>query len=311
MKKPKAKLLTRSLRIQDSRYIGDHTYKCGHRVPIFEVSSVHALNQLIGHAKFNNSTYGSILYRGECRLYETLIPSLFRNCSRVSNKASQLTRILNKIMADNKMCNNLKLDLEDTIVAKAKTEGLLQHYGIPTRYLDVVDNHWVALWMGLHESKLYGKRPGYYHYTKRELPLGQIAEGLPLLSESLYQYIVLIAVPYSSDDKRDGVICADRFICVDLRQSLPSVFLRPHAQHGLVVRKKLTQELTPSDYDMATEVVGILKVRIDIAGQWLGSGDLLTQDNLFPPPSYDQGYEILLMRDDLFDSFMFRIAKYV
>ena len=87
--------------------------------------------------------------------------------------------------------------------------------------------------------------------------------------------------------------------------------LRPHAQHGLIVRKKVTTPCTPESYDMASSVVGIIQIRIDRVKEWIGTGALLTQDNLFPAPAYDYGYDLLLQRGDLFEEEEFQIAKFV
>lgn len=51
---------------------------------------------------------------------------------------------------------------------------------------------------------------------------------------------------------------------------------------------------------MSSQVIGILRVRVDRVKKWLGDGELLSQANLFPPPTSDYGYDILLSRDDLF-----------
>jgi len=108
-----------------------------------------------------------------------------------------------------------------------------------------------------------------------------------------------------------GIGESKEYITVDLRQALPSVFLRPHAQHGLIVRKKVTTPCTPESYDMASSVVGIIQIRIDRVKEWIGTGALLTQDNLFPAPAYDYGYDLLLQRGDLFEEEEFQIAKFV
>ena len=62
-------------------------------------------------------------------------------------------------------------------------------------------------------------------------------------------------------------------------------------------------------YDMSSQVIGILSVRIDKAAEWLGQGSLLTEQNLFPSPSIDQGYNTLLMHSDIF-THPFEIRKY-
>lgn len=68
---------------------------------------------------------------------------------------------------------------------------------------------------------------------------------------------------------------------------------------------------TVEKYDIATEVVGVIRIRIDRVFQWLGNGKLLTQENLFPAPGYDTGYDVWLQRTDIFTTNEFKIAKYI
>jgi hypothetical protein len=77
-----------------------------------------------------------------------------------------------------------------------------------------------------------------------------------------------------------------------LRIACPSIFLRPHAQHALLFRKKggLTQR--PTDY--AAQVRGIIRADLANALAWLGDGKTLGSHSLFPPAFYDNRYQILL-----------------
>ena len=126
----------------------------------------------------------------------------------------------------------------------------------------------------------------------------------------MYQYILLVALPYANSSLHDGVSHSENFVEIDLRQALPSFFIRPHAQHGIVAKKKIVECKKSDDYDMATQVCAIFRIRIDRAALWIGSGDMLTQENLFPPPAYDGGYDRLLMRNDIFGVNQFEIARY-
>jgi hypothetical protein len=212
------------------------------------------------------------------------------------------------------MIKDLKLDKNDADNQRYKVEGMLQHYGIPTRFIDVVDNHWVSLWMGLYKALRLKQHNEYYHYTQRSIPVSDIAKCTGTSGDDLYQYILLMAVPFSKKRSYSGVQTSEDYIEVDLRQALPSVFLRPHAQHGLVLRRKVHGHDTgrsAEDYDMATTVIGIIKVRIDSVREWIGTGTLLTQDNLFPPPGYDYGYDLLLTRTDLFEGSGYSITRYI
>ena len=285
-------LLNKNLRLQGSKYIGDYKFDCKNEVPVFEISTIHALNQIIGHAKFNNNNYGTIYYRGERRLHDSIIPSLYREGTHVYVKNAGINKLLKEIRNQEKKHDNFKLS-GNVEFDNYKLEGCLQHYGISTRFIDVVDNHWVALWMGLNTPQKLGKKHGYIRYTPREIPFIKTMKGQVINEENLYQYILLIAIPNSREHNTHiGITRTEKFVSIDLRQALPSVFLRPHAQHGIVVRKRCDSNCA-ADFDIATEVIGILKIRIDYATEWLGDGLLLSQDNLFPPAAFDQGLEIL------------------
>lgn len=319
-KKIKPKRLNLPVRLSDrlsingTKFVEGYHFSCGNIVPIYEVDTVHAFNQLIGHAKFNNQAYGNVFYRGECKLHEALKPSLFRNAKNVDKPTERISQLIQKIIDDPHLKRELKVDGQAFDVARHKVEGLLQHYGIPTRFIDVVDNHWIALWMGLNRAGKVKQLSQYYHYTERTIPFVELAKNATINDEDLFQYVLLIAVPFSERRVLNGIQTSSDYIEVDLRQALPSIFLRPHAQHGLVLRRKVHNDdlcKGTDAYDMAPSVIGIIKIRIDRVHEWIGTGELLTQNNLFPPPAYDYGYDLLLMRGDLFDKTDFSVARYV
>ena len=68
--------------------------------------------------------------------------------------------------------------------------------------------------------------------------------------------------------------------------------MRPHAQHGLLFRNLGKPGGCGSDY--SSSIVGILRFDLADALDWLDNGNLLDTHPLFPPVSYDSGYEILL-----------------
>ena len=308
------KVLPTTLTINGTRYIENYQFSCGNSVPIYEVLTVHGFTQLIGHAKFNNQSYGNIYYRGECKIHDSLKPSLFRTVKKIDPANIRLMSLVQKVINDERMKNELKLSQNDFETDKVKVEGMLQHYGVPTRFIDVVDNHWVALWMGLNKADKPKQICQYYHYIERQVPLIELADGRIAGDDEIFQYVLLLAVPFSNHRTFTGIQISNNYIEVDLRQALPSIFLRPHAQHGLVIRRKVHDTDASKGveaYDLAPIVVGIIKIRIDRVKQWIGTGELLTQNNLFPPPAYDYGYDLLLKRSDLFDDSVFEIARYI
>lgn len=327
-------------------------FQNGPQVPIYEVSTASSLNQLIGFAKFINRDYGEVYYRGVNKIFNTVLPSLMRK--RKSGKARDLVRLISTLYSKEQFRNTLKLELpvpnpgmssderskfKQTLNRNNQyiIEGVLQHYSGSTRFLDIVDNHWVALWMGMHEYEELGKGKSFCRYKKRVIPqvdymerlatsfsedkvptissAEEIAKALMVTSEELkkyYMYILLIAAPNDMNEQKPGSFENDDFALVDLRKALPSFFIRPHAQHAYVIKR--TDKKTASEYDLSSQVVGIIKIRVDKADEWLGNGALLTQSNLFPPPAIDGGYYSLLeyYNDEITEiSDIFRIKEYL
>lgn len=175
-------ILTRKNTAEGCEFIKDFTFRTGHTVPLYDISTTGALNQLIGHAKVANSQYGNVYYRGVDSLYDNVMPSLMRK--RTSGSCDDLHSVLKAVCEDEYFHNSLKL--RDTIVPQSQqdfennkritrynkycVEALLQHYAGSTRFLDVVDNHWVALWMGAHHFHFHGKGGSSAKYRKGNCP---------------------------------------------------------------------------------------------------------------------------------------------
>ena len=134
-------------------------FRNGVEVPMYEVSTISGFNQLIGFSKLVNRDYGEVYYRGVNKVFDNVLPSLMR--ARTSGDARDLKQVINKLYSNNKFRETLKLSrpvlnnrlspgensiLKNTINRNNKyiIEGVLQHYSGSTRFLDIVDNHWVA-----------------------------------------------------------------------------------------------------------------------------------------------------------------------
>lgn len=294
-----------------------YEFRSGHKVPIYEVFSVYGFNRLVGYLKYLNRTFGNVYSRGQCELYDSLIPSLYREKNDLQVEDKKIDILVNRFFNDNKLLQDLNLDVTNRELSRCRIEGVLQHYGATTSFLDVVDNHWVALWMGLNRYIVKEQIDKYAEYVERTIPIIEKISGDSDWSQDkwekeIYQYVLLIAVPYSYSPSVDGISITNDIIEIDLRKSLPSTFLRPHAQHGLVIKKNVNSSLRKSeDYDLSTNVVAIIRIRIDRAKEWIGNGELLTQDNLIPPPGYDLGYDLLLSKNTLFNNSALKITKYM
>lgn len=164
-------------------------------------------------------------------------------------------------------------------------EPILQHYGLKTRWLDVVDNVWIALWFACHSAHAFGHHSEYLHFETR-VPRH-------LKDDERFAYIILLESASTPDGKLGpGCFKDENSVTIDLRVAAPSQFVRPHAQHGLVVKALDAQGRAPLDFTPL--LAGVIRVDLEDALDWLGSGGLLSVHALFPPPPYDYGYQEIL-----------------
>lgn len=118
------------------------------------------------------------LFRGQARLHHGLVPSLFRGRSRQQTQSAGVAEsrgIIREAVA--------QAGLFDSFFDAAFHEPLLQHYGLKTTWLDLVDNVWVALWFACHNALSNPKTPRYLHFKRRNF----FREGSPS-----YVYILMV-----------------------------------------------------------------------------------------------------------------------
>lgn len=237
--------------------------------PVFEIASIHDLIRLIGYAKHLNREE-IVLLRGQTKLYQTLTPSLLR----CKNNYSKILKKYKKLISSFQIAGYQKAD-------KLEFEAVLQHYGIKTPHLDLVDNVWVALWFATHsaDSKSYG--PYWcinYHVSNEE-----------------YSYILMLASDASigagATESVPGISVGKATTLIDLRRCSSSRILRPHAQHAYILSG--TGGVIK---DYSRFVVGVAKIPTELGLDWVGRNSLLCTESLFPPATCDSGYGKLLER---------------
>lgn len=269
-----SRLLTRTIR--NSTAVTD--VASGARV--FHVSDPHALVQAAGYLKYIHGLEGKhVFYRGQAGYYNALQPSMvrgYKTANAQNKRTAALARAIKLARAKAPILGNLP---EPVI------EPLLQHYGLRTSWIDLVDNIWIALWFACHRAHAAGEGGKYLHFERRTSRLEN--------EDRRYAYLLLVAVDAVSGPTRIAGLWkgADTEL-VDLRIAAPSTFLRPHAQHGVLFRLNGVPGSRPLDYQ--SSVVGSIRVSLDDALDWLGEGKLVNVHALFPPPHYDAGYDILL-----------------
>lgn len=242
---------------------------CGEKIKVYDIEMVHDLTQFIGFGKYMNNQKCNVYLRGQNDLYNgKLIPSLYRG-------RTNLESITGKY---NKRMNKLKVDIDSfSQYDRCVLEPLLQHYGVKTTYLDLVDNVWVALWFALHQTKSESINSHEYVYYSS--------------NTNKYSYIILVATDAINVSDKNGVYEGETTRLVDLRKALPSYFLRPHAQHAYMLKKKGEIESDYSDL-----IIGIAKIPTELGFKWIGTSEFLTVSSLFPAAYFDSGYKILLKK---------------
>lgn len=332
----------------------------GDNIPVYHVKNMHELNQLVGYVKLINAENGTVLYRGQCKLYPHLTPSIARQGDLIA-RASELEQVLKSIRSDFELKKYFQLN--DSLISgwdiyeNSVIEAALQHYGAMTFSVDFVDNHWTALWFGLYQ---YDKLEHRYirrsnseeddgseniNFIPLEVPSVKPDIDSTILSEEDIKYFTESAQKghknceelltkrkekeYNKQikkweqecqqiEKRNSAIdrgnknhmflflyvaetlgpcirgCyfGEHTYALDLRKALSSMFLRPGSQHGWVVRGKETS------YSFDKNVACVIRLDIELANRLLGDGLLLTEENFFPDVSYDDGYKILLSRQE-------------
>jgi hypothetical protein len=248
-----------------------------HGQDVLHVRDPHALIQASGYLKFiRASTQEAIFFRGQSQTYKTLTPTLFRGIGNRQSSQSARVRDRNIFAAE-----IIKKSPIFSGFARFSHEPLLQHYGVSTTWIDVVDNIWVALWFSCHKAHVSGKQAQYLHFERRT----------PKKADDEFAYILLIGAD-SAQAGVPGLFKGPDTELVDLRVACPSIFLRPHAQHGVLFRKRGKGVVRPIDY--SDQVRGVIRMDLSDALSWLGEAKTLGVHTLFPPPYYDYGYKILL-----------------
>lgn len=226
----------------------------------YEVNDIYTFIKALGFARYKLGNAGQCVYfRGQDKRYESLKPVIYRKEDATIDDVNNYSKILSN---NNKFLSKMPEEIKIPI---------LQHYGISTNFLDIVDNIWTALWFSSHSFK------GNYINV----------------NTNSYCYIYIICFGEQLSERKYGYISTKcGFNIVDLRISAPSTYIRPHCQHGLVVCNN-DRNYT----NFYTNIIGALKIKTSNALSWLGNGLSMSNDFMFPPKDKDLGYKHLLEAD--------------
>ena len=258
---------------------------------VFHVRSFPLFIQAIGSVKYNCTRTENgrdsgirIVYRGQDFLMPSNVPfqpSSYRKRGGCYPKQGKADISINSSVKLLQKYSETMRNLDKRVV-----EGVLQHYGQESRWIDAVDNIWTALWFSCHKAWKGNKNGSYVHYERRN----------PYLESAThpYCYILLLGVETSAmgDGAAPGLIGDSRYEILDLRYAIPSYYIRPHVQHGVLVRS-LDSKGHPK-FDMSDLVRSVIRIDLKNALDWLGDGGSFKPGNMFPAPAFDTGFDELL-----------------
>ena len=241
--------------------------------PFVDCRSYHALVALYGFVKYD--THANVLIRGQSACYGKLIPSAYRG-DVPTDIDQQIERFLSRFRE--------AMRVDPLPQHQATTEPVLQHYGIPTRWLDLVDSIPHALYFATCEFKRDGERIRLEDEASREhreygwLYFVDCGSDRDLRSIRVLHEGKVVSC-------RGAWVTEDGFQFTDLRRAKPSKALRPHAQHGYLCRP------APGQTNLwNTRLLVRARVRRVDAVAWLGNGDAFKYDALFPRHRDDRYY---------------------
>lgn len=257
---------------------------------VYHVRSLPLLIQAVGSVKYNLAKTDEqiesgwrVYFRGQSSLLpigNAFMPSAYRakngnhvRQGRVDERIGTQIKILQENLESMK-------NLDKRVV-----EGVLQHYGLRSRWIDAVDNIWTALWFACHIQLSGNKNGECVHYVRRD--------SLYERAENKYCYILLLGIDTNKMKSCGipGFIGNEMGEVLDLRYAIPSYYIRPHIQHGILVR--LMERVGKPLYDMSPLLQSVVRIDLDVALQLIDRGLSVESSDMFPPPAFDTGLDEL------------------
>lgn len=217
------------------------------------------LARFISFIKGRNSERGYEVYlRGQSRQFPGMLPGLYRGSTNSGDRDLRWT-------AYKAMLNAFREILPGGRFHRNNPGALLQHYGIRTPWLDLVDNIYVALWFASHDCIATSESTAAFR--KRDEGHGWV-------------YLVSNHAPGRPP-----------LTVIDLRKQHSSLSVRPHAQHALSIARQTDVAQHRFGSDFSHYVCGI--VRFPLGRRWSLGGSMAQPQYMFPNHHLDSSLSIL------------------
>jgi len=209
--------------------------------------------------QFNISNNRQVFLRGQPTDYPGMIPSLFRNL--VEGNLMQRRQAYEELVA------NVYKDIPRFRFKGEIGGAILQHYGVNTPWLDLVDNIFIALWFACWKRN--GDESSFTYSLQRD--------G--------FGWVYFLEFPYGIPDIQNGIISDDVARWCDLRAARTSLVLRAHVQHGIFGARN-----DYPSYDLNQFVVAAIKFPIK---EFANLTKSIKPNFMFPSDRYDKTYKLL------------------
>jgi FRG domain len=243
-------------------------------VPTVVVSRYEALVRVVGYFKFEAAKQRrKVVYRGQERSFPGMIPSAYRPSARPAGSTTEAVGESVETFVDAFRKSFKRVDPK--AVHRLTTEPLLQHYGIRTRWIDAVDSIPHALFFSVYALTRSG---------------GALWDYQPSKGEHCYLYLFdcgRLERVFHDYEAVPGLSSSAGLAFCDLREAKPSVAIRPHMQHGMLLRPTRGE-------DLWDHILVQIAMPTREAQAWLAGAYALSPAALFPAPiPWDAFYETL------------------
>jgi len=184
---------------------------------ILNIPNLELLAGFFGYLKYKLTKQSMKVYcRGERSFHKTTKPKLFRDENIDDDEINRRKQLVDEI------CSDLPSWYKASRFKKEDVGPLLQHYGISTYWLDLVDNIFTSVWFALFNNE------GEFGYIK-------------------------FLVNKNEDN--------DELIIHDLRENHSSLSLRLHCQHGISVRRN-SSNFSNRTIDLSNFIIATARVPV-------------------------------------------------
>ncbi len=240
----------------------DVTESSTSRVPLVEISDYNILVRMVGRLR-NHFSQNSvrILFRGQRNHHNFVqFPSFLRNYVDSDRLGDYMIDVdwlhFFHVATRSRLSDSINL---------LAWEATLQHYGIKTRYLDVVDNLNKALWFSISDVRNRS------------------------VSQNDYSYLFVYGIQVQHT-VANGVWDSDNLRLIDLRHANPPLSLRSHVQDSMLFCDKrilsidfMTTEKLEKFGNYSKYLFCVVKIPTTTVKSWFGAGSFLYSfDSFFP-----------------------------